>query len=114
MSKFPLYESLSKNILNTDLTQQQKKIFIKMFGKIDHSGQELVYALIRMYQMENNEDDTSFVLPYNGKYTGTDINFNLENFPNNLKQILFNFLHIHLEKMKEEQRIEKQNPVKRI
>lgn len=111
MSKFPLYENLSKNISKKDLTITQKRTFIKRFEKIDHSGHELVYALIRTYQIENNEDNISFTLPYNGKYVGTNINFDLDEFPNTLKQILFNFLQIHLEKMKEEQIIEKQKPV---
>ena len=111
MSKFPLYENLSKNIREKDLTVTQKRTFIKRLEKIDHSGQEIVYALIRVYQMENNEGDISFTLPYNGKYVGTNINFDLEEFPYALKQILFNFLRIHLTKMKEEQIIEKQKRV---
>ena len=111
MSKFPLYENLSKNIKEKDLTVSEKRTFIKRLEKIDQSGQEIVYALIRMYQMENNEGDISFNLPYNGKYVGTNINFDLDEFPHSLKQLLFNFLQIHLTKMKEEQIIEKQKPV---
>ena len=63
MSEFPLYDSLSKNIPETDLSFSEKRAFIKRFEKIDHEGHELVYAVIRMYQMVNNEQNTSFTLP---------------------------------------------------
>ena len=114
MSKFPLYDSLSKNIPETDLTVSQKKLFIKRLDKIDHEGHELVYALIRMYQMENNEENTSFTLPYNGKFIDNDISFDLNSLPIPLKQILSNFLSAHIAKMKEEITIAKNTPVRRV
>ena len=67
-----------------------------------------------MYQVENNEENTSFTLPYNGTFNGNDINFDLDKFPIVLKQILFKFLEVHIKKMKEEISIEKQTPVKRL
>lgn len=114
MSKFPLYDNLSKNIPSKDLTNIQKKNFIKNHRKIDQEGCELVYGLIRMYQMENNEGNTSFNLPYKGKYTDNDITFDLNNFPITLRHILYKFLSIHLDKMKEEKTIEKSTLVKRF
>lgn len=114
MSEFPLYDSLSKNISENDLSVSEKKAFIKRLEKIDREGHELVYALIRMYQMVNNEQNTSFTLPYNGKYINNDISFDLDKFPISLKQILFKFLSVHIEKMKEERTIAKQTPVKRV
>ena len=114
MSKFPLYDSLSKDIPTEDLTPIQKRTFIKRILKIDKNGHELVYALVRMHQVENNETNTSFVLPYNGTFVENDINFDLDKFPVNLKHILFKFLVAHIEKMKEEKSIEKQTPVKRV
>jgi hypothetical protein len=102
MSKFPLYDSLSKDISTTDLTASQKRSFLKKIIKIDQNGHELVYALIRMYQIENGEENTSFTLPYNGTFTGSDINFDVDKLPKNLKQILYKFLSVHLKKMKEE------------
>jgi hypothetical protein len=114
MSKFPLYDSLSKDIPNIDLTLTQKKMFIKRISKIDKNGNDLVYALVRMYQVENNEVNTDFTLPYNGTFVESDINFDLNKFPTNLKQILFKFLGVHIDKMKEERRMEKLTPVKRV
>ena len=114
MSKFPLYDSLSKDLPEEDLTPTEKRLFIKKIGKIDNNGHELVYALIRMYQVENNEENTSFTLPYNGIFVDSDINFDLDKFPIYLKHILFKFLAVHIDKMKEEKTIEKQTPVKRV
>lgn len=113
MSKFPLYDNLSKDIPTTKLNTTQKNSFIKRIEKIDKSGYELVYALIKMYQMENNEDNTSFTIPYNGKYINNEITFDLDEIPSNLQQILYKFLGVHLSKMKEEFAISKQTPVKR-
>ena len=114
MSKFPLYDSLSKDLPNVDLTLIEKKLFIKKIAKIDNNGHELVYALVRMYQVENNEENTSFTLPYNGTFVDSDIHFDLDKFPIYLKHILFKFLSVHIDKMKEEKTIEKQTPVKRV
>jgi len=114
MSKFPLYDSLSKNIKNKDLSFSQKRSFLRKIDKIDTHGHELVYALVRMYQIENGVDNTSFTLPYNGSFINNDIKFDLDKFPNKLKQILYKFLGIHLDKMKEERHIASQTPVKRV
>lgn len=114
MSKFPLYDSLSKDISTTDLSIIQKKTFLKRVEKIDKNGHELIYALIRMYQVENSEENMSFTLPYNGTFVETNIHFDLDKFPIRLKQILFKFVIVHLEKMKEEQTINKQTPVNRL
>ena len=114
MSKFPLYDILSKNIPITKLNTTQKKSFIKRIEKIDHEGYELIYALVKMYQTENNEDNTSFTLPYNGKYVNNNMTFDLDEIPGNLQRILYKFLGVHLSKMREENAINKQTPVKRI
>ena len=94
MSKFPLYDSISKDIPKEDISVFQKNRFIKRVQKIDNNGHELIYALIRMYQIENNEDNTSFTLPYNGTYNDKNITFDLDHFPIKLKHILFKFLKV--------------------
>jgi hypothetical protein len=114
MSKFPLYDSFSKDIIDKDLTITQKKTFIKRISKIDKNGHDLVYALIRMYQVVNKEDNTSFTLPYNGSFTEKDITFDLDKFPYRLKHILFKFISAHVITMKEEVFKEKQLAVKRV
>lgn len=104
MNKFPLYNSLYKDIQEDDLSAIQKRTFLKRIEKMDKNGCELIYVLIRMYQSdkENNEENINFGLPYGGMNIDNNIHFDLENFPVKLKHLLFKFVSIHLEKMKEE------------
>ena len=108
MSKFPLYDSLSKDILNDDLSTIQKRTFIKRIEKIDKEGCELIYALIKIYEIENkdtsNNENNTFNLPYKSFFIDNNINVDLDNLPKKLKQMLFKFVLIHLEKMKNEKK----------
>jgi len=96
-TSFPLYNSLSANLTHKDLTTLEKREFIQKINEIDEEGIELVYALIRFYQMENCED-TNLSLPFEGFVENNDIVFNLENFPKKLKKILFRFVSMHTNK----------------
>lgn len=103
---FPLYNSLAKNINNKDLTIAQKKEFVSSMETFDTSGQELIYALIRVYQKENKDDTT-----YGGDVVTTDgdtkrITYDLDQFPNKLKQILYKFMKMHVKKMEEDRKME--------
>ena len=69
---------------------------------IDQNGFEIVYALIRIFQLENNDDKSTFKIPYGGKFIKDDLNFNLNYLPLQLKQILYKFLLLHIKTMKEE------------
>ena len=102
MSNFPLYDSLIKDLPSIDLTDIQKKAFVKRVEKIDKNGHELIYALIRTYQYQNTNNNTQFTLPYNGTFIENDLHFDLEIMPVELKHILFKFASIHLEKMKKD------------
>lgn len=99
---FPFYDSMIKDVKNKDLTMKQKDDFISTINKIDENGYELVYALIRIYEMQHEENSGTFIIPYSGKYIEKDIQFDLEQFPFKLKQILFKFVSIHIKKMNEE------------
>ena len=108
MSNLPLYDNLMKETTNDDLTTKQKDNFMKLIKSVDQNGAELVYALIRMYQLENDDDKSTFKIPYGGKYIKSDMTFNLIDLPNQLKQVLFKFLQLHTETMKEKEDKEKQ------
>lgn len=115
MSKFPLYDSLTKDIPTNDLTLANKRLFLKRIEKIDQQAHELVYALIRTYQIDKNDDkNINFTLPYEGSYVESDIHFDLDKLPIHLKNILFKFLSVHVDKMKEDEKIESQTPVRRV
>ena len=107
MSNFPLYDNLSTDIANTDLTIKEKDEFMKIVKTIDTDGYELIYALIRIYQLENSEDKSTFKLPYGGKFLKNDIKFDLNELPNTLKQILYKFVLSHKKKLEEDELIEK-------
>jgi hypothetical protein len=101
MSNLPLYDNLIKETKNEDLTVKEKDTFMKLIKTIDQNGYELVYALIRIYQLENDEDKSTFKIPYGGKFVKSDMTFNLIDLPNHLKQVLFKFLQLHTKTMKE-------------
>ena len=99
MSGFPLYDNLYKNAINKDLTVKQKKNFVRNVNDMDNNGKELLYALIKTYYLlhTNYKHDT----PYEGEITTNDklvdIEWNLNKFPKNLKQIVNKFLTMNLE-----------------
>lgn len=110
MSNFPLYDNLLKKISNDDLATKQKDEFMKIVKTIDVNGSELIYALIRTYQLENNEDKSTFKLPYGGKFVKDDMKFDLNELPNELRHILYQFVLIH-QKTSEEEDIIQENRI---
>ena len=99
MSCFPLYDNLYKNATNKDLTAKQKKNFIKEVDAMDINAKELMYALIKTYFINHN--DNSSDIPYSGQITNKkgsqqDISWDFQSFPKNLRQILNNFLLMNL------------------
>jgi hypothetical protein len=113
MSSFPFYDMLSNNIKNKDLTIKQKNEFMTKISHIDEKGTELLYLIIRLYEINNNKDVIeSYKLPYSGNYINkTDIQFDLEQFPVILKQMLYKFINIHIKQMEEENTIVNERPV---
>ena len=100
---FPLYDSLTKNLPKKDLSVKQKKDFITDVDIFDQNGIELLYALTRVYQLQNNDySNSNFNLPYGGKFIKEEIQFDLDDFPIPLKRILYKFVLKHKKKMKDE------------
>lgn len=96
-SNFPLYDRLYNEISDDeDLTAKQKEEFVKITKNIDSDGQELIYALIRVYQLENSDDKSTFKIPYGGKYVKNDIKFDFNDLPVKLKHMLYKFVQIHI------------------
>ena len=105
MSNFPLYDNLFSEVdTNEDLSIKEKDDFIKMIKDIDQVGCELIYVLIRVYQLENTEDKSTFKLPFGGKFIKDDIKFDLNELPNKLKHILYKFINIHTKNTLEEKK----------
>ena len=123
MSKFPLYDSMIKGTPKTDLTIKNKQEFSKLVQQMDTNGYELIYALIRMYQIENNDavevdiqtgnaqtgntqtgnaPSGNGKLPYEGIFENGNVHFDLEKLPNKLKHLIFKFLNAHIQKMNDD------------
>jgi hypothetical protein len=96
MSNFPLYDNLMAEVESSeDLNNKQKDEFMKIIVDIDDNTSELIYALIRVYQLENSENKNTFTLPYDGKFIDKEVKFDLNELPNQLKQILYKFLILY-------------------
>lgn len=103
-NKFPLYDRLEKNIPKKDLTPVKKKEFINKIINIDNTGKDLIFALVKFHAILNNDTD---YIPYNGFLDGNNISWSFNNFPIKLKHILYKFIIMHTETMKEENDREK-------
>jgi hypothetical protein len=101
---FPLYTSLSVNLLEKDLTIAQKSELIKKIQSLDLEAHELVYALIKSFYLEYENGD-ALILPYNGELSKESIIFNLLDMPTKLRQLLYKFIKLHSKKQQEEQSI---------
>jgi hypothetical protein len=94
-SKFPLYTSI-KNITDFDkeLSHQELVNVSQKIKKLDKKTHELVYALIKSYQIDNKENK-AHMLPYESKQLKTGIKFDMNNIPKGLQNMLAKFLEMH-------------------
>ena len=90
---FPLYESLKKNEI-IDITEQDKNTIIEKLKEMPDEKQEIVYALIKAYYMEEHQQFTSSEIPYGGKTLKNRLKFDLECIPSKLQFILKLFCEI--------------------
>ena len=102
-NSFPLYTTL-KSKLNTagninTLSETEIKEFMEYFKKMDTIGYERFFVLIRYYQMDQNEL-TSFTLPYGARKLKKGIRFDLKQIPPQLQHILHEFLKLHSKTLK--------------
>ena len=102
---FPLYDNLIKDLDKEEMSQKEQDKFMKLIKTFDTPGYEIIYILIICYQLETNETANTIILPYSGKFINNDITFDFNEFPQNLKKILYKFVKIHTKKMKEENAI---------
>ena len=108
---FPLYNTFKNNsdITNKELTLNEKEELITMidsFQKNEHKSHELIYALIRCHQLED-DSITYTSLPYECKEQKSGIKFNVSKLPAKLQQILYAFSKKHVEELKSEQSVKR-------
>ena len=83
-----IYDELIKdNYISINDNDIEK--FITEIAKLSKSDQELCFAIIKKYYIENEHDPfNSSYLPYNAKQLKKGIRFNFIEFPIKLQQIL--------------------------
>lgn len=108
MSNFPLYDSLSQKLPKKNLTVKQKNEFTARIQTFDTAGHELLYALIRFYQLQNEKEAASLALPYGGEFMKGDMVFDVAKLPRQLQQLLYRFAEAHEKSMEETQRLDEE------
>lgn len=97
----PLYFNLKKDLKAADLSSEERDEFITKIKLLDEKGIELVYVIIRLYEIETTKMLSEF--PYESTlFSKNELRFNLESLPIPLKHIISKFLTLHLDKMKED------------
>lgn len=99
---FPLYHDLLTNSTDEKISEDDRSELIKKIKKVDDAGHELIYAIIRSYQLEH---ENTFGNPYDSKILKLGMKFDLDKIPNQCCKMLISFCDKHLEKMKEEQKL---------
>ena len=97
---FPLYDTLSGSLSNKDLSAKHKTELIQNIKDMDIESHELIFVLIKCYFLQN--EGNSLNIPYDGVVNTDSIDFNLQNFPNKLRQLLYKFVTLHCKKVAED------------
>lgn len=99
---FPLYDILIKESHDIDLSLDQKKELMGLIPQLDDKGHQNIFTIIRIHGLKNSSGGI-FDIPYDGQRNLGDVKFNLEKLPNIVKQMIYRFVKIHIDKLKEEQ-----------
>ena len=88
---FPLYETL-KNDDFKELSDEEKDTLFEKIKTMTDDKQEILYALIKAYYMEEQQQFiTTNELPYGGKVLKSRLKFDLDQIPSKLQYILNTF-----------------------
>lgn len=101
MSLNPLYYSLKNDTKPLDLTPEQKEDLLFNIKKMDEKGCELFFILLKLHEIDTMPEALDG-LPYECRYVSKEYRFDLEKFPDHLKQILYKFVKMHVKNMEEE------------
>jgi putative cell wall-binding protein len=102
---FPLFQTVLKQTEgideNEDMTNQEKLELAEKISKLDKPGHEYIYAIIRNYQLEFDKEDFED-LPYKVRVKKSGYKWEMQKLPKRLLIMIRHFVHLHLEKIKEE------------
>jgi hypothetical protein len=103
MVNFPLYDNILKEIndyeIKEDLTIEEKKILLKKIKKLDQNGFNLLYVLIKVFHINNTEDNNVSSIPYEGNIVKNNIKFDFDKLPIKLKFIIDRFIQLHIKSL---------------
>ena len=96
----PIYDNLLNNIesSNDTITEKTKTNLIDSINKYKNTH-ELLFAIIRCYQLNNSNNITT--LPFYSKYLKTKkgYKFDIENIPDKLIKVMVEFYKLHEKSM---------------
>lgn len=95
MTSFPLYDTLYSTVQDRTESVDKAKL-VKWIHNLDQDGKNKVYALIRYFSI--NQTPIQFC---------EELTFDLDKFPILLQNILYEFVQLHIQHMKDSQKIEK-------
>ena len=104
-SQFPLYETLKNMSINDkDISSLQKDEIVDHI-KNDQKCHEFIYALIKSYQIDNDDIDSE--LYQSKKSNENTLKFNINKLPQKLQIILYKFMKKRNEELIRENEITK-------
>ena len=99
----PLFYSLkSLEDSSVDLTPNMKEELLAKIKTLDLKGSELLFALIKFYEVKFMTSTRNEDIPFDGKYISREYRFDLEKFPLPLRHIIYRFVLMHVKNMEEE------------
>ncbi len=104
----PLYEIIYNQVpIDKDLSIEEKKECCQMISQLDNQGFNNIYLLMRTHGIKEHGDTNLFDIPYGGTESSSsdtypspkkNLKFNLESLPLVLKQMIYKFCKVHLQK----------------
>lgn len=97
--KYPLYHTLTKNISSAVMRKTQEAQLKNKLDKLDENSCKAVLMIITEHsRVEDNQtfNTAKITIPYQGEQVGKDVKFDLANFPNKLKWVLWKFVNLEV------------------
>ena len=100
---FPLFDTIYKQTESTDLSipHQERLDLAEQISQLDKSGHEYIYAIIRNYQLELDQEDFN-ELPYKVRLKRQGMKWEMQKLPPRLLVMIRHFVFLHLQKLQEE------------
>jgi hypothetical protein len=96
----PIFHTLLNSLSETHdekLEEERTRFFMQHVRSLDEYGMELIYAIIRCYQIEIDKQDYPETPYYHARTKKKNtIRYDLSLFPAKLKNLLFQFMELHI------------------